>query len=226
MKINPQIKEAIIFSGGGGLAIREQKVKILPGKNTLEILEVPSSFDAETITVEIETEHKDGIKLVQVSVSLPDKTISDMVISREKSAANQIISQATDLRTGRNEILRICESAYYRQYEDMKGELTVIIQSDLEAEIQLTIKYFFTDMRIRWKPGIQVDLNENTARMVGYINVNNNSDFIFENVELKFAEFELAPEYADEDQYDFNEEEEIELDNPMKQYGRLKTMLA
>jgi len=195
LKINPPITEAIIFSGGGGLVIREQKVKISPGKNTLEILEVPSSFDPDTVTVEIESEYQNRVKLTQVSINLPDKTISEMVISREKNASNNIITNATDLRAeSRQKILSICESAYYRQYEDMTGELNIIINSELDVEIKLSIKYFFNDTRICWTPGVQVDLDaNNNATIIGYINVDNNSDFNFENVELKFAEFDLAP---------------------------------
>lgn len=196
MRINPPITDAIIFSGGGGLVIRKQKVKVTPGKNNLEIMDVPASFDPETITVELKGEKLDNIKLHQLSVKLPDRTIVNMVIQRERNASNNIITNATDLRAeSRKEILAICESAYYRQYEDMMGELEIIVQSDIEGEINVIIKYFIIDMRIRWKPGVQVDLDEKNqvAKIVGYINVDNNSDFIFENVELEFAEFELAP---------------------------------
>jgi len=196
LRINPPITDAIIFSGGGGLVIRKQKVKVTPGKNNLEIMDVPASFDPETITVELEGEQLDNIKLHQLSVKLPDRTIVDMVIQRERNASNNIITNATDLRAeSRKQILAICESAYYRQYEDMMGKLDIIVQSDIEGEINLSIKYFIIDMRIRWKPGVQVDLDEKNqaAKIVGYINVDNNSDFIFENVELEFAEFELAP---------------------------------
>jgi len=196
LRINPPITDAIIFSGGGGLVIRKQKVRVTPGKNILEIMDVPASFDPETITVELKGEQLNSIKLSQISVKLPDRTIANMVIQRERNASNNIITNATDLRAeSRKQILAICESAYYRQYEDMMGELNITIQSDIEGEVIIVIKYFIIDMRIRWKPGVQVDLDEknNVATIVGYINVDNNSDFIFENVELEFAEFELGP---------------------------------
>jgi len=173
---------------------------------------VPASYDPEQVIAELEGENLDKIKITQLSLKLPDRTIVNMVIQRERNASNNIISSATDLRAeSRKEILAICESAYYRQYEDMLGELDIRIQSDIEEEITLSIKYFFNDTRIRWKPGVQVDLNEknNVATIIGYINVDNNSDILLENVELKFAEFDLAEtpmegEYEDE----FEREEE------------------
>ena len=173
---------------------------------------MPASYDPEQVIAELEGENLDKIKITQLSLKLPDRTIVNMVIQRERNASNNIISSATDLRAeSRKEILAICESAYYRQYEDMLGELDIRIQSDIEEEITLSIKYFFNDTRIRWKPGVQVDLNEknNVATIIGYINVDNNSDILLENVELKFAEFDLAEtpmegEYEDE----FEREEE------------------
>ncbi|MHA1313843.1 MAG: hypothetical protein ACTSRB_08060 [Candidatus Helarchaeota archaeon] len=195
MKINPPITRAIIFSGGGGLVVRQQKMKAVPGKNVFEVLEVPASFDPDTTTVEIKTGQPEKVKLVQLSVKLPDKKTVEMVINRERTASDNIITNATDLRAeSRHKILNICESAYYRQYEDMYGELNIIVKSEIEDEIDITIKYFILDPRIRWTPTLQVDLDEKnkTANIIGYINVNNNSDFLFENVELEFAEFELA----------------------------------
>ncbi|MHA1298567.1 MAG: hypothetical protein ACTSO9_03890 [Candidatus Helarchaeota archaeon] len=214
--------------------IREQKVRITPGKNMLEVEEVTASFDPDTITVEIKSEQQNRVNLVQVSVNLPDRTISNMVISREKTAANNIITNAADLRAeSRKQILAICESAYYRQYDDMVGELIIIVQSEIEAEIELSIKYFFNDTRIRWKPGLQVDLDENNkATIIGYINVDNNSDFLFENVELKFAEFELESIPSDEFAGVENEEEAEYTQKAMptkqrilKQVKRLKNVL-
>ena len=196
MRINPPITDTIIFSGGGGLVIRKQKAKVSPGKNNFEIMDVPASFDPEQVIVEIVSEFQDKVKLSQLSIKLPDKTIVNMGISRERTASNNIITNATDLRAeSRKKILAICESAYYRQYEDMFGEIDIVVASEGDAEINLTLKYFIIDLRIRWKPGVQVDLDEknNVAKIVGYINVDNNSDFIFENVELEFAEFDLAP---------------------------------
>ena len=195
--------------------IRKQKIRVAPGKNEFEIIDVPASYDPEQVTVELEGENLGSVKITQLSLKLPDRTIVNMVIQRERNASNNIISSATDLRAeSRKEILAICESAYYRQYEDMLGELDIIIQSDVkEEEITLSIKYFFNDTRIRWKPGVQVDLDEksNVATIIGYINVDNNSDLLLENVELKFAEFDLAEtpmEGEDEDEFEFEGEDE------------------
>ncbi len=182
--------------------------------NYFEIMDVPASYDPEQVIAELEGENVNNVKITQLSLKLPDRTIVNMVIQRERNASNNIISSATDLRAeSRKEILAICESAYYRQYEDMLGELNITVQSDIQGEINLSIKYFFNDTRIRWKPGVQVDLDEktNNARIIGYINVDNNSDLLLENVELKFAEFDLAeaPVGENEDEFDFEGEEEF-----------------
>ena len=206
--------------------IRKQTIKVAPGKNEFEIIDVPASYDPEQVTVELKGENLNNIKITQLSLKLPDRTIVNMVIQRERNASNNIISSATDLRAeSRKEILAICESAYYRQYEDMLGELSIIVQSDIEGEINLSIKYFFNDTRIRWKPGVQVDLDEksNNATIIGYINVDNNSDLLLENVELKFAEFDLAEtpmEGENEDEFDFEEGEEEYGEAPMAAPGR------
>jgi hypothetical protein len=192
--------------------IRKQKIKITPGMNYFEIMDVPASYDPEQVIAELEGENLNNVKITQLSLKLPDRTIVNMVIQRERNASNNIISSATDLRAeSRKEILAICESAYYRQYEDMLGELDITVQSDIKGEITLSIKYFFNDTRIRWKPGVQVDLDvkNNNARIIGYINVDNNSDLLLENVELKFAEFDLAETPMEgEDEFDFEGEEE------------------
>ncbi|MHC1590703.1 MAG: hypothetical protein ACXQS8_01315, partial [Candidatus Helarchaeales archaeon] len=67
MKVNPPITRAIIFSGGGGLVVRQQKIKVNPGKNIFEVQEVPASFDPDTTTVEIQSSQPDKVKLIQLS---------------------------------------------------------------------------------------------------------------------------------------------------------------
>ncbi len=200
MKVNPPAIKFIIFSGGGGLVTRQQKVMVNPGKNQFEIQDVPASFDPETSTVDISSTEIENIKLVQISVKQPDKKTVEMVINREKNASDGIIKTATDLRAeNREEILSICESAYYRQYEDMFGDLIIELQSKVNAEVTITIKYFISDVRIKWNSSLQIDLDENskTATVVGYIMVQNNSDFKYENIELEFAEFEIIPGISD-----------------------------
>ncbi|MBD3226927.1 MAG: hypothetical protein GF329_01965 [Candidatus Lokiarchaeota archaeon] len=201
MKINPSCSTFIIFSGGGGLVTRSQMVEVQQGQTTFEITDVPASFDPNTTTVELLENVDDNVELVQIDVRRPDKRIVDSFIQREKTASDSIIQSSTDLRgANREKIIRICESAYYRRYEDMLGTIMISVKAKVPCKFKLQIKYFIEDTRIKWKPTIHVKINKDThnAEIEGYIMVMNNSDFNFENVELQFAEFDLIREVGEE----------------------------
>jgi hypothetical protein len=200
MKINPPCKRFIIFSGGGGLIVRSQSVDVPAGRTVFEVNEVPASYDPNTTTVEI-LNIKGKASLVQIDVRRPDKRIMDMFINREKTASDSIIQSSTDLRGGnREKIIQICESAYYRRYEDMTGSISISIDAETPSQFTLQIKYFMEDSRIKWKPTIRVNIDDEKkkANIEGYIMVMNNSDFNFENVEFQFAEFDLIQEVGEE----------------------------
>jgi len=194
MKINPQPIKFIIFSGGGGLVFRRQSVKLTPGINTFEIDEVPAAFDPKTATVEL-IDAPESIEVVQLDVKRPDKTIISQFMGREKTAATNIINAAADLRgQSREKIIQIVESTHYRSYEDVVGSFTVIINSKITTTIDLEIRYFLEDARIKWEPSVHIALDQTSgeATLEGFILVMNNSDFTYPQCELQFAEFELA----------------------------------
>ncbi len=88
--------------------IRKQNIRVTPGKNDFEIMDVPASFEPEQVIAELEGENLDKVKITQLSLKLPDRTIVNMVIQRERNASNNIISSATDLRAeSRKDILAI-----------------------------------------------------------------------------------------------------------------------
>ncbi|NHJ49950.1 MAG: hypothetical protein FK733_19315 [Asgard group archaeon] len=191
MKINPPPTKFIIFSGGGGLVERKQKVSLTQGLNRFEIENVPAAFDPSTTTVFFPS--TTGVTLQQVDVKRPDKRIIDNFISREKEAADIIIANATDLRgASREKILDLIESAHYRRYEDMFGNLIISIESKAVQEIELGIRYFLEDDRIKWQPSLHVTIDEETgtATVEGFILVMNNTDISYPRCELGFAEFE------------------------------------
>ncbi len=202
MKINPPNKKFVIFSGGGGLMVRSQTVEVPAGRTIFEIDDVPASFDPNTTTIEIsEPSEGSGIELVQIDVRRPDKRIIDSFIAREKNASNAIIQSSTDLRgESRDRIIQICESAYYRRFEDMFGAINVVIDAKAPGRFTLQVKYFLEDSRIKWRPGIHayIDPKSKTSRVEFHIQVMNNSDFSFENVEVQFAEFELESEVGEQ----------------------------
>ncbi len=232
MKINPQPVKFIIFSGGGGLVFRRQSVKLTAGINTFEIDEVPAAFDPKTATVEI-MEAPDGVEVVQLDVKRPDKTIMNQFMGREKTAATNIINAAADLRgQSREKIIQIVESTHYRSYEDAIGSFSVIILSKKDVTIDLEIRYFLEDARIKWEPALHISLDQATgeATLEGFILVMNNSDFTYPQCELNFAEFELA-QAVPETGYLDNLEEEQSVQNVLpqsqmvKNLKRMKTLL-
>ena len=98
----------------------------------------------------------------------------DSFIQREKDASNQIIQASTDLRgVSRDKIIQICESAYYRRYEDMLETISVSVNAKVASKFTLQINYFIEDSRIKWKPSIHVNIDKVTkkAHIEGYIMV-------------------------------------------------------
>ncbi|MFX0101845.1 MAG: hypothetical protein ACFFCS_19930 [Candidatus Hodarchaeota archaeon] len=230
MKINPQPTKFIIFSGGGGMIERVQKVRVNSGVNRIEIDNVPAAFDPTTTTVFF-PEPKEGINLMQVDVKRPDKRIVDNFINRERGAASQIIQNATDLRgSNRDQIIQLIESAHYRRYEDMNGTIIVSLEANSEKEISLGIRYFIEDSRIKWEPSLHIKINEgdNTATIEGFILVMNNTDISYPQCQVGFAEFEMES-YVGEEGYldDLGYEQEKQSVMPKKRMmSNLKKMNA
>lgn len=200
MKINPPPIKFIIFSGGGGLIERIQKVSLVPGINKFEIENVPAAFDPST-TMVFFPESPTDITLQQVDVKRPDKRIVDNFIAREKQAAGAIIQNATDLRgENRDMILQLIESAHYRRYEDMAGTIIISMESKIDQEISLGIRYFLEDDRIKWEPNLHIEIDEKTgtATIEGFILVMNNTDLSYPRCELGFAVFETKAAVTEE----------------------------
>jgi len=199
MLIDPKVKKLDIFNGGGGIVEREIKLPLNQGINKFEIANVPASFDpnsANIILNYINSEDKEYILLQQTIVSLPDISNSNQIIDREKAAANSIISYAIDFtREMRERVSSICEASSYRTYADMIGTFDFIINAKRESEIIVKINYFVSDIRIRWETTLNVNLDDdNNAEIEGFIVVDNQTAFTYEEVELSFAIFEIPPD--------------------------------
>ncbi len=211
---------------------RRQSVKLTGGINTFEIDEVPAAFDPKTATVEI-MGAPDGVEVVQLDVKRPDKTIMNQFMGREKTAATNIINAAADLRgQSREKIIQIVESTHYRSYEDAIGSFTVIISSKKDVTVDLEIRYFLEDARIKWEPSLHIALDQATgeATLEGFILVMNNSDFTYPQCELQFAEFELARAVPETGYLDNLEEEQavqnvVPQSQMVKNLKRMKTLL-
>ncbi|MFW9917168.1 MAG: hypothetical protein ACFFGZ_16295 [Candidatus Thorarchaeota archaeon] len=199
MKINPPYLKFIVFSGGGGLVIREQGIKLTPGRNILEVQDVPSSFDEDTVAVELENTEA---KLIEIVAKKPDRRFVEDAMSRERRASEKILSESVDMRTEiRSELLRICEGVQARRYEDSPSDFGIIIDAEKEEQGTIQISYFIGDSRIWWTPSLQIDLNDDKARVTGYILVENHTNLNFEDVELEFAEFEGVRRRAAQDDF-------------------------
>ena len=183
-------------------------------------------------------EDKDFITLQQTIVSLPDKSNVEQVINREKSAANNIISHSIDFtREMRGVISEICEASSYRTYSDMNGTLNFIINSKEESEVIVKIKYFINDFRLKWSTRLTVNINDDgkTAEMEGFLVVDNQTGFSYDNVDLGFAIFELPSASISLDQYPpmneqqvyFQEAEEVNMPQQQirKRTQRLKNLM-
>ncbi|MHA1368871.1 MAG: hypothetical protein ACTSRA_04010 [Promethearchaeota archaeon] len=233
MKINPQPTKFIIFSGGGGLIERIQRVKVIPGINKFDIENVPAAFDPSTTSVFFDDDAGEDITLLQTDVKRPDKRIVEKFINREKNAATAIIENATDLRgSNRDQIVQLIESAHYRRYEDMSGLIIVTLEAKTEREINLGIRYFIEDARIKWEPSLHVSLDESTktATIEGFILVINNTDISYPTCEVAFAEFEMEMTVGEEGYLaDLESEQEIQSIIPknrmLQQVKRMKHYL-
>jgi hypothetical protein len=207
MLIDPKVNKLIIFNEGGGIVERQIKLSLNQGLNKYEIANVPASFDPNSADIKLDFINpgdKTSITLQQTIVSLPDKNTSQQIIDREKSAATSIISYAIDFtRELREKVSNICEASSYRTYADMKGVFEFIINATKEGEVVVNIKYFIADLRIKWQTSLQVDIKDegSNADIEGFLIVDNQTGFSYENVELGFAIFEL-PSSEMEIQYD------------------------
>ncbi len=197
MLIDPKVKRLVIFNGGGGIVEREIKLTLSQGANKFEIANVPASFDPNSADIKIEIpnpQDSEFITLQQSIVALPDPNNVRQLIDREKSAANNIISSSIDFtRELREEVSIICEASSYKTYSDMKGTLDFIVNAKKESEVVVKIKYFISDLRIKWETTLNVSISEDekTVDLEAYIVVDNQTGFSYDNVELGFAIFEL-----------------------------------
>ncbi|KKK43529.1 hypothetical protein LCGC14_0711290 [marine sediment metagenome] len=239
MLIDPKVKKLDIFNGGGGIVEREIKLPLNQGTNKFEIANVPASFDPNSANIILEyisPEDKEYITLQQTIVSLPDKNNSNQIIEREKAAANSIISYAIDFtREMREKVSRICEASSYRTYADMTGTIDFIINAKKESEVIIIINYFINDIRIMWETTLNVNINGvgQPAEIEGFIVVNNQSAFTYEDVELGFAIFEIPSDTLDtypapNAAPTYFEQEEVQQAIPrkvMKRTQRLKNLM-
>ena len=198
MLIDPKVKKLVIFNAGGGIVEREMKLTLNQGINEFQIQNVPASFDPNSADIELEYVNpldKESIALQQTITALPDMTNAQQIIEREKSAATSIISYAIDFtRELREDVSTICEASSYRTYADMKGTFDFIVNcSKQEGEVIVKINYFLSDLRVRWKTTLQVNISDDgkTANVEGFIIADNKTGFSYDNVELGFAIFEL-----------------------------------
>ncbi len=250
MIIDPKVKSLVIFNAGGSIVEREMKLTLQQGINEFQIQNVPASFDPNSADIKLEyinQDDKEFITLQQTIVTLPDKNISQQIIDREKSAANSIISYAIDFtREMRETVSNICEASSYRTYSDMKGTFDFIINAKKEGEVIVKILYFIDDKRMRWSTNLQVNISKDgkTAEIEGFLVVDNQTGFSYDNVELGFAIFELpSPSFSPDRGYyppsrpessmpEFKQEMQSELNmmqsiqkQPMKRTQRFKKLL-
>jgi hypothetical protein len=241
MLIDPKVKKIDIFNGGGGIIEREIKLPLNQGTNKFEIANVPASFDpnsADIILDYLNPEDKEYITLQQTIVSLPDHNNSNQIIEREKAAANSIISYAIDFtREMREKVSRICEASSYRIYADMIGTFDFIINAKRDAEIIVKTNYFVRDIRIKWETTLNINIDsDNKAEIEGFIVVDNQTAFTYDDVELGFAIFEIPtdsnlsypPLNAPIAEQMYYENEEIQQALPrkaMKRTQRLKNLM-
>jgi hypothetical protein len=196
MLIDAPVKKVVIFNKGGGIVKREMNLNLQRGNNDFQIQNVPASFDPNSADIKLEylnPPDKELFSLQQTIVSLPDSETARQIIDREKAAANNIISHSIDFtREVREEVNRLCESSKYRTYADMKGIFNFIINAKQEGEVIVKIKYFISDLRIRWETTLNVNVDDDKkAELEAYIVVDNQTSFSYDNVELGFAIFEL-----------------------------------
>lgn len=250
MIIDPKVKSLVIFNAGGSIVEREMKLTLQQGINEFQIQNVPASFDPNSADIKLEyinQDDKEFITLQQTIVTLPDKNISQQIIDREKSAANSIISYAIDFtREMRETVSNICEASSYRTYSDMKGTFDFIINAKKEGEVIVKILYFIDDKRMRWSTNLQVNISKDgkTAEIEGFLVVDNQTGFSYDNVEIGFAIFELpSPSFSPDRGYyppsrpessmpEFKQEMQSELNmmqsiqkQPMKRTQRFKKLL-
>ena len=187
-KIDPPIKNFVVFSGGGGLITREAAVTLQAGKNQVIIQEVPASFDPETFVLEFDDP---AVKLREFVIKKPNRQYVDDNLRREGECAKRLINESMELGPARPEILEICEAVSLRTFIDEEVYLMVWLEAPVAVEGTLTLSYFIDDVRFKWKPTLIVELDEDwkRCRVKGFIAITNESARRFDDVEVSFADF-------------------------------------
>ena len=137
----------------------------------------------------------------------------------------------------REKVSRICEASSYRTYADMIGTFDFIINAKREAEIIVKTNYFVRDIRIKWETTLNVNIDsDNKAEIEGFIVVDNQTAFTYDDVELGFAIFEIPTDsnlsypplnapIAEQMYYENEEAQQALPRKAMKRTQRLKNLM-
>ena len=111
----------------------------------------------------------------------------------------------------------------------MIGIFKFIINASKEGELIVKILYFISDIRIKWDTTLRVAIDDdgNSGEIEGYLVVDNQTGFSYEDVELGFAIFELPTpknEFGDYLQPPSNVMPEMQQQEMFGELNRLKSM--
>lgn len=111
----------------------------------------------------------------------------------------------------------------------MIGIFKFIINASKEGELIVKILYFISDIRIKWDTTLRVAIDDdgNSGEIEGYLVVDNQTGFSYEDVELGFAIFELPTpknEFGGYIQPPPNVMPEMQQQEMLGELNRLKSM--
>ena len=198
IKTASEISELTIFSGGGGIIKRHAKVSLDAGTTLLKLDGIPVSFDPETLQIEINPTDKNNI--LQFTTKKPTKKYIEEQIQQEAVAAVSVINSSVNIGNKRNDIIKVAEEVIKKDYLDENSEISVLINAIEKNEANINYSFILNDLRIKWSPFISVELLDNgEAQIKCLLTIDNKTATSYDNISVKFAEFEIPTEIVDFD---------------------------
>ncbi len=192
IRTTSEIKELVIFSGGGGIMRRTAALSLREGQHLIKLDGVPVSFAPNTLDVSITPNNFN--KILQFTTKKPTRTYIEEQLRKEAAAAREVIKDSVNIGTKRSEIIKAAEEVIKRDYLDEQAEISLFVETTQDNEATIEYSFIIQDRRLRWSPFITINLLEGgEAQIQCLLTIENNTALNLEDVEVKFAEFDLPP---------------------------------
>ncbi|MFW9997727.1 MAG: hypothetical protein ACFFD4_37150 [Candidatus Odinarchaeota archaeon] len=209
--LSSAISELIIFSGGGGIVRRKATVTLEPGTALIKLDGIPVSFNPETLEISITPETN---RISQFTTKKATRKYIDEQLRQEAQAARNVINASVNVGGKRGTFIKEAEEVIKRDYLDEYADISITVETGEANAAEINYSFIIEDLRLNWSPFITIKLLDGDQTQVKcLLTINNQTATSYDDVEVKFAEFDLPREIDDlDDGIVYDEAEEGEID--------------